>query len=404
MNVSINLTLDTRSPKSDGSCPIVLRMSRNHKNASISTGVCIHPQYWNNDKRQVRNTYKGVSSIERLNMQLQAELKNAKNVILELKENQQLDTLSLVDIKSKITGRGDADCFFNYADTVLTALKKAGRIGTWSSYKDAVKAFENYNGSRSLPFKQLTYEYLQGFETDHYSKGNNANGLGAYLRAIRAIYNKAKKAKIIDPKHYPFAEYKIGSEDTNKRAIDKTYIEKIIDLKLEPGNRLYDSRNYFVVSFMLYGMNFIDIAHLKPAHILNGRVDYQRNKTTKHFDIKVTDELQKILDHYIARKGKYIFPVITAEEDEVTTYFRIRNARKYYNEDLKEIAERCGIEKKLTSYVSRHSFATLARMSNVPIDAISAMLGHKSVKTTEVYLKGLPSHILDNYNENILKR
>ena len=78
-------------------------------------------------------------------------------------------------------------------------------------------------------------------------------------------------------------------------------------------------------------------------------------------------------------------------------------ARKRYNTKLKGIAELCDIEQNLTSYVSRHPFATQAMLQQVQLNAIGAMLGHFSLKTTEIYLKSLPSNILTDYNAKIMQ-
>ena len=113
--------------------------------------------------------------------------------------------------------------------------------------------------------------------------------------------------------------------------------------------------------------------------------------------------MNKILAYYIELHpdSQYVFPIIKRETAE-TQAKDIVWARKRYNKRLKDVAELCGIETKLTSYVSRHSFATQAMLMEVPVKAISTMLGHSSLKTTETYLQSLPSNILDDYNERIM--
>lgn len=76
-------------------------------------------------------------------------------------------------------------------------------------------------------------------------------------------------------------------------------------------------------------------------------------------------------------------------------------ARKQYNKKLKILAKLCDISQNLTIYVSRHSFASLANNKGVPITAISEMMGHQSIKTTQIYLSGLSNEKIDKYNEQI---
>jgi integrase/recombinase XerD len=146
------------------------------------------------------------------------------------------------------------------------------------------------------------------------------------------------------------------------------------------------------------------MAYLRITDIKDGRVQYRRRKTSKLYDIKLTKNLETILSHYIKNTTGtgFIFPIIKREELHLQDR-DIMWARKCYNKRLKVLAKLCDIEANLTSYVSRHSFATQAMLQQVPLNAISSMLGHSSLKTTEIYLKSLPTNILDDYNEKIMQ-
>ena len=126
---------------------------------------------------------------------------------------------------------------------------------------------------------------------------------------------------------------------------------------------------------MLYGVSFIDMAFLKLENIIDNRIKFFRSKTSKPYDIKITAPLKEILDFYTKEKSDFIFPIIKRDTYELQ-YKDVLWARKVYNRGLKQIAEKCHIEQRVTSYVSRHSFATQAMLQDVPLLAISAMLGH----------------------------
>jgi site-specific recombinase XerD len=155
---------------------------------------------------------------------------------------------------------------------------------------------------------------------------------------------------------------------------------------------------------MLYGISFIDLAFLKSSNIIDNRLLFQRKKTSKPYNIKITSQLQEIISYYLKDKSPndFIFPIISRETFEFQ-YKDVVWARKRYNKGLKEIAKLCGIEQRLTSYVSRHSFVTHAMFQNVPLQAISAMLGHNKLTTTQIYLKSLPSETLDDYNKKLVE-
>jgi len=146
------------------------------------------------------------------------------------------------------------------------------------------------------------------------------------------------------------------------------------------------------------GMSFIDMAFLTLKNLEKGRVNYRRAKTSKLYDFMISEQLHQILDFYTKGKQKddFVFQVIKTEDLE-SQYRNVESERRNYNKRLKQLAEKCKIGSNLTSYVSRHSFATQAMLQNIPLSAISQMLGHSSLTTTQIYLKSLPNNIMDDY-------
>lgn len=402
-NTNIVISLDTRRAKTDGTFPLIMRLGHNERTTSIPLGISLLEKDWDGVNKVVKKGYSGVGSVSHLNNLIQKKKADAMDIIFKLHEAGELNSLAVTDIRDRIASKDKSQSFYSYAQKLIAELVAANRIGTARSYKGVISVLKTFHGGKDLYFKDITYQFLTRFETSHRSKGNEANGLAVYMRTIRAIYNKAIKDGIAEKELYPFEAYKIKTTPTEKRALEWELIKEIIALKLEPEHICYNARNYFLASYMMYGMNFTDMAHLKRTDITNGRITYRRKKTSKIYDIKVTGNLQSIFDHYKDKnpESKYIFPIINREEPTLKEK-DIQWARKRYNKKLKELAKLCGIDKNLTSYVSRHSFATQAMMQQVPLNAISTMLGHSSLKTTEVYLKSLPSNILDEYNERVL--
>jgi len=148
----------------------------------------------------------------------------------------------------------------------------------------------------------------------------------------------------------------------------------------------------------MLGMSFIDMAFLKKNNIVDGRVKFQRRKTGKRYDIVITDQIKPIIDYYLDNPNTsgFLLPIIYRDTLELQ-YKDSQWELRRYNIGLKKIAKDCGIEERLTSYVPRHSFATHAMFKKVPLEAISSMLGHNKLSTTQIYLKSLPSNILDAY-------
>jgi site-specific recombinase XerD len=403
MKTFVILALDTRSPKTDGTSPIVLRITHHQKVTQINTGFYLNPKDWNETTRSIKPSFKG--SATRINNLLQKKKSEAIDVIAKLDEQKVLDTLTAVELKKWIEKRPERTSFFAFAQTLIDEMKEANRIGNAKYYKEVISTIKKFNCDRDMTFLDINLAFLNRLETHHLKKGQSYNGLAAKLRAIRAIYNKAIKAKLVDKELYPFAEYSIKTVKTRKRAINPAAIRKIEEKHFEPGHPLFNARNYFLVSLYLRGMSFTDLAHLKMENIIDGRIQYERKKTGMQYDIKITEATQAILTFYTAKKGKdeFVFPIIRSSDIE-EQYRQVEWARRRFNKKLKLLAIECEIQENLTSYVSRHSFATIAKNLGHPTASISDMLGHTNIKTTEIYLDSLQSDLLDDLHEQIIKK
>jgi site-specific recombinase XerD len=404
MNTNVKLSLDTRRQKKDASYPIILRLTHFRKTTSISIGQSISKEYWDNKNEKVKRAFKGTSSVSKLNNQLLKEKTRAVDIINDLHEKDELNFLSILQLKSKIVKTASFESFFEYSKGIVNELKTAERFGNANTYYAVIKVLEKFSGGNDIKFNEINYDFLKRFESWHFSRGNSVNGLSTYMRTIKAIFNKAIKSDVVSRDAYPFAHYRIKTTPTEKRALDINSIKSIMLLKLEETDSLFHYRNYFLSSYMLYGISFMDLAFLKVQNIIDNRIKFQRMKTSKPYDINITPQLKEILSFYLQdrEKSEFIFPIVKRDTFELQ-YKDVLWARKRYNKGLKEIAAKCNIEQRLTSYVSRHSFATQAMLQDVPLQAISAMLGHNRLSTTQIYLKSLPNEILDGYNRKLVE-
>jgi len=215
--------------------------------------------------------------------------------------------------------------------------------------------------------------------------------------------NKAKNDGILDDSHSPFKKYKIKSKETKKRALTKAEFLAIANTECSTGWQKR-AKNFFLGSYYLYGMSFKDMCHLKVDDIKsNGRIEYSRSKTDKQLSIKVNRPLMKILDTYLQNKEKdeYIFNVLKANQSPSQQYNSIKNAMKRCNTALRELAKLANID-EITTYTARHSFASHLLENKQPIEIISQMMGHKSIVTTQVYLKGFNTTVLDEAHNGLV--
>jgi integrase len=215
-----------------------------------------------------------------------------------------------------------------------------------------------------------------------------------WLRTLRALYNRARKEEKFE--HYPFKDYDWSrlNTETEKRAISKEDVMKIVNYDIPADHPLADAKYIFTFSYLTYGTNFSDIAKMTRKNIIQKGdiyiLRYNRSKGGKLYEIPLNKGAVDIIKFYqdLNPKGKYIFPILDENihntPEKIKT--RIKTALKKFNRELNNIAEGVGIKEHLTSYVARHSFATILKKENIPISVISEMLGHQSELTTKTYL------------------
>lgn len=404
MNTQVVLVLDTRYIKVDGTAPVIIRIIHHRASSQIKTGTYVTEKDWDDKKRIIKPSYKGTESVIRLNNQLQKKKAEILDAITKLDEQKRLDSLSVVELKDLIDTKSNQTSFTKYAEKLIAEQKETGKIGNARAYQCALSALNTFVKDKDIAFHDLNYAFIKKFESHHLKNRTSLNGLATYLKKIRAMYNRAIKDGLVEKNMYPFESYSIKTTKTRKRAISMDAIKKIIELKLASDHSYYDARNYFLLSFYMRGMSFADMAHLKVTNMIDGRIYYERQKTDKPYNIKITPEIQALLELYLPGKSAddYIFPIIKSA-DIAQQYQEVASARNAFNIGLKGIAGLCEIQEHLTSYVSRHSFATRAKNLGVPIATISEMLGHDNIKTTEVYLDSLPSDIMDEAHEKIIR-
>jgi integrase/recombinase XerD len=240
------------------------------------------------------------------------------------------------------------------------------------------------------------------------SKNVKVNSIAAYLRSIRAIYNKAIKQKMVDKASYPFDDFKLETEETASRSLSADILRQIFSVELKTDTPIWHYRNYFILSFCLIGMNFTDLMTLQPSHINNDTVHYQRDKTGKLYSIIVPDVAKKLLRYYKAYHSKndhrYLLPALINTEDAVLRKKAVMQICKTCNKYMRKIVAMCGIDTHISTYYARYSWANLARELGYNKDLIAEALGHEyGNNETGIYLDKYDSQRINEANERILE-
>jgi integrase/recombinase XerD len=321
-------------------------------------------------------------------------------------------------IEGELINEASSSSLKKYGQKLIDRTNLKGEFSTARWYNDGIKAIIKFNNGLDISFNDIDISFLEDFQAHHISKSNSKNTISAYLRAIRAVTNYAIK-EIFEGKRYkgyPWGDdgFTIPSVKTKKRAIDRSVIDKLRLLELKSGGALWNAQNYFLFMFNNRGINFMDIAKLRRSQIvqaivendqlIEGRIEYLRSKTDKLFSMKLTKEAIKILNSYeIAKKmpKDFIFPICFENTLKGWKVYQKKLSRN--NSRFKKLAEMAGEPNlNITSYVARHSWASIAKKSGISPAIIGEGLGHSDFKVTEMYLEEFETNILDEANDLIV--
>ena len=293
----------------------------------------------------------------------------------------------------------DEYSLFNFMEGIIANLKQNGKIRTSETYAAALRSFRKFRKDEDIMLDCINSEVMEAYEAWHRSRGVAPNTVSFYTRILRAVYNRAIEDGIIENRN-PFRHVYTGIDKTVKRALPLQTIKKIkaLDLSLHP--TLDYARDMFMLSFMLRGMSFVDMAYLRKTDLSNGYIIYRRRKTGQQLTIKWTKDMQLVLDKYPENASGYLLPIVrNPGTNERYTY---RNASYNINRSLKAVAKMAGVTIPLTLYVARHSWASAAKSKGIPLGIISEGMGHDSETTTQIYLTSLDTSAVDKANSLIL--
>lgn len=274
-----------------------------------------------------------------------------------------------------------------------------GRFRTAERYTTTLNSLMRFCMNREILLEEMDSNFMIAYETYLKSTGLCPNSTSFYLRNLRAIYNRAVAANLIEQR-FPFKYVYTGIEKTVKRAVSLSVIREIKRLELEAYSTMDYARDMFMFSFYTRGMSFIDMAYLKKTDLSKGVLSYRRKKTGQRLYIKWEDVMQDIVEKYERLENPYLLPIINnTVSDDRRQYKTMAHT---VNRNLKLIGERLGISIPLTMYVARHAWASIAWSKNISLSVISEAMGHDSENTTRIYLASLDTSMIDSANCLIL--
>ena len=286
---------------------------------------------------------------------------------------------------------GFSRCGENY----INRLRKEGRYSTAHVYKNALYSFSKFCGTLNMSFRQVTKERLRRYGQYLYECGLKPNTISTYMRMLRSIYNRGVEAGSAPYVPRLFHDVYTGVDVRQKKALPAGELHKLLyeDPKSE---RLRRTQTIAALMFQFGGMSFADLAHLEKSALDQSVLRYNRIKTKTPMSVEVLDTARGMINQLrnnqepIPDCPDYLFDILCGNKKrkDERAYREYQSALRRFNNRLKDLARALRLKSPVSSYTLRHSWATTAKYRGVPIEMISESLGHKSIKTTQIYLKG----------------
>ena len=382
--------------------PLCIQFLHDGRKKTIGLGISLTREYWNAEAQKVTDDCPDRDNIQ---FQITAKIKEYNKKIQRLEAlDIPVNFDTLFDAKPARSVRITIEDGFK---TEIERLESLGKINSATKHKYALQVLDDYKPT-TMALEAIDLDYLKGLELYLRQRGNKDNSIATRFAIFKAIYNKAVKVAV---KQNPFTLFQVGSlwVKTRKRAIDKDDIQRLIDLEIAEGHTTEYRRlakDLFLFSYFTAGMNFGDIARLRYKDIVKGRVNYSRHKTQKLLSFQLVPMALQILEKYgTAGHGEdYIFPILNRHEHTTPQqiFNRLHKVLRKVNRELKVLGEMIGLEMPLTTYVARHTYATVLKRSGVSVALISESLGHSDLSTTQIYLDSFENSQIDAAMQHLL--
>ena len=285
--------------------------------------------------------------------------------------------------------------FSRCAEFYIGRLRKEGRHSTAHVYKNAIFSFSKFCGTSHVSFRQVTRERLRRYGQYLYECGLKPNTISTYMRMLRSIYNRGVEAGSAPYVPRLFHDVYTGVDVRQKKALPAGELHKLLyeDPKSE---RLRRTQTIAALMFQFCGMSFADLAHLEKSALEQSVLRYNRIKTKTPMSVEVLDTARGMINQLRSNQEPipdcpdYLFDILCGNKKrkDERAYREYQSALRRFNNRLKDLARALRLKSPVSSYTLRHSWATTAKYRGVPIEMISESLGHKSIKTTQIYLKG----------------
>lgn len=366
--ITTKFYLDTRKTAPGAAAPLKISVTKDRTVSYLNTGIRILPSDWDGAAQKARSAA----------VQQAADMKlgNVISICLDLQRKGRLDGLNAREVRDMIQeemtpGSTRQERFLETlrAYAAQTKLKPRTRE-IYLATGARMLAFDQK--AERLTFADITIGWLDRFDSFLAVTSPKKNARNVHFRNIKAVFNFARKRGITQ--HYPFLNYPIHGEKTANRDLSAESLRRLFTADLPEWQRKYV--DFFMVSFMLIGMNTEDLVHAMPSDIVDGRLQYRRAKTSMPYSIKIEPECMEAIGR-IRGRGWLLSPL--------DTYASTHNWTSKVDRVLKDVADGLGLP-RISMYWARHSWTTIAYDLDIPKDIVSKSMGHSGGTVTDIYI------------------
>ena len=380
------------SKAKQGKAPIYCRITVNGQRTEFSIKRSVELSLWQNGK--VKGNSEEARRVRSYLKQVEAKLfEHYRDLIADDKLlDADMIKNAYLGIRSEQRTLGE---LMDYHNTQLKGSLEWGTLKNYFTTQAYVKEFmESRMRKKDIFLSQLNYQFiteldmfLRSYEPKDHRKPMGNNTVMKHLERLRKIVNLAIRNEWLEKD--PFQKFRLKFEKKDRGYLTQDELQRIEekDFMIE---RLNQTRDIFIFSCYT-GLSYAEVYDLKPSHIVTGLdgekwIRGQRKKSKEWYSVPLLPKalaiIERYKDHIIAQANGKVLPVFTNQKT---------------NAYLKEIAILCEIDKNLTYHLARHTFATTVTLANgVPIESVSKMLGHTSLRTTQIYAKVVEQKLSDD--------
>jgi hypothetical protein len=380
---SVSAMLDTRRTKSDGKCPVKIRVTHRRTRWYYPTGKDLTPEEWS-----ALSTTKARALVS-IRKDIESSYQIVRSAVEELTT---AGAFTFDALNNRLKG-ATSDTVNTAFRAKISAFNQQGQVGTATVYDTILKGIERFAGAH-ISFDAVTVSWLVRYAAFLQSEGKKQTTIAIHLRHLRAILNEARRQGIVKEAQYPFGRgrFEIQEGEGRKMALSLDQIGEIARYD-DGSDATAKYRDYWLFLYLCNGINVADFVRLRYRDIVNGEICFVRQKTArttrtrKEIRVVVTDRMLAIIDRWgnPPAPDRFIFPVLDGSEDAMRQKLKTQYFTRAVNKRMATIGEALGIG-NISTYTARHSFATVLKRAGANIAYISESLGHNDLKTTENYL------------------